>query len=202
MPSFSVFFNLLPSQLNSNLGHPSLIFEEKKRFIISSSLSCANSTTFTYKSILCLVTLQISLSLSLSLSLSPSLSCPSLPVYQSFSLSVCLFFQHCTLFLSTYWWGNSLISPKQILKAHTHLQFSLRCACCCLLEVSPVSLVVLAIRLALFFIVTHTHTYTRAHAFGHQCSPFTIVYSHISGPQTFSDFFYIMKVCEETVLCS
>ena len=33
---------------------------------------------------------------------------------------------------------------------------SLRCACCYLLEVSPVSLVVLAIRLALFFIVTHT----------------------------------------------
>ena len=31
---------------------------------------------------------------------------------------------------------------------------------------------------------------------------FTIVYSLISGPQTFSDFFYIMKVCEETVLCS
>ena len=30
----------------------------------------------------------------------------------------------------------------------------------------------------------------------------TIVYSLISGPQTFSDFFYIMKVCEETVLCS
>ena len=30
-------------------------------------------------------------------------------------------------------------------------KFSLRCACCCLLEVSPVSLVVLAIRLALFF---------------------------------------------------
>ena len=28
----------------------------------------------------------------------------------------------------------------------------------------------------------------------------TIVYSLISGPQTFSDFFYIMKVCEETVL--
>ena len=30
----------------------------------------------------------------------------------------------------------------------------------------------------------------------------TIVYSLISGPQTFSDFFYIMKVCEETVLCN
>ena len=29
-----------------------------------------------------------------------------------------------------------------------------------------------------------------------------IVYSHISGPQTFSDFFNIMKVCEEAVLCS
>ena len=28
---------------------------------------------------------------------------------------------------------------------------------------------------------------------------FTIVYSLISGPQTFSDFFYIMKVCKETV---
>ena len=28
------------------------------------------------------------------------------------------------------------------------------------------------------------------------------VYSRISGPQTFSDFFYIMKVCEETVLCN
>ena len=35
-------------------------------------------------------------------------------------------------------------------------KFSLRCAYCYLLEVSPVSLVVLAIRLALFFIVTHT----------------------------------------------
>ena len=30
----------------------------------------------------------------------------------------------------------------------------------------------------------------------------TIVYSLISGPQTFSDFFYIMKICEETVLCN
>ena len=40
--------------------------------------------------------------------------------------------------------------------------FTLRCAwCCCLLEVSPVSLVVLAIRLALSFIVTHTHTHTK-----------------------------------------
>ena len=29
-----------------------------------------------------------------------------------------------------------------------------------------------------------------------------IVYSLISGPQTFSDFFYKMKVCEETVLCN
>ena len=37
-------------------------------------------------------------------------------------------------------------------------KFSLRCAYCYLLEVSPVSLAVLAIRLALFFIVTHTHT--------------------------------------------
>ena len=44
---------------------------------------------------------------------------------------------------------------------HPHT-FSLRCACCCLLEVSAVSLVVLAIRLALFFIVTHTHTHTHA----------------------------------------
>ena len=42
------------------------------------------------------------------------------------------------------------------LCTHTHAHFSLRCACCCLLEVSPVSLVVLAIRLTLFFIVTHT----------------------------------------------
>ena len=32
--------------------------------------------------------------------------------------------------------------------------------------------------------------------------PETIVYSLISGPQTFPDFFYEMKVCEETVLCS
>ena len=30
----------------------------------------------------------------------------------------------------------------------------------------------------------------------------TIINPFISGPQTFSDFFYIMKVCEETVLCS
>ena len=42
--------------------------------------------------------------------------------------------------------------------------FFLRCAYCCLLEVSPVSLVVLAIRLAIFFIVTHTHTHVHAHS--------------------------------------
>ena len=29
-----------------------------------------------------------------------------------------------------------------------------------------------------------------------------LYYSLISGPQTFSDFFYIMKVCEETVFCN
>ena len=46
------------------------------------------------------------------------------------------------------WWNGPL----------SLVVISLRCACCCLLEVSPVSLVVLAIRLALFFIVTHTHT--------------------------------------------
>ena len=43
------------------------------------------------------------------------------------------------------------------------LYFSLRCACCSLLKVSPVSLVVLAIDLAPFFIVTHTHTHTHTH---------------------------------------
>ena len=43
----------------------------------------------------------------------------------------------------------------------TMLNLSLRCASCCLLEVSPVSLVVFAIRLALFFIVTHTRTHTK-----------------------------------------
>ena len=55
---------------------------------------------------------------------------------------------------------------------HTHTKhtnwpltvvFSLHCACSTYLKASPVSLVVLAIRLALFFIVTPTHIYTQAY---------------------------------------
>ena len=52
------------------------------------------------------------------------------------------------------WWNGSYIV----------VFFFLRCACCFLLEVSrisPVSLVVLAIRLALFFIVTHKRDTSR-----------------------------------------
>ena len=103
---------------------------------------------------------------SLSLSLSLPLSCPSLPVYQSFSLSVCLFFQHCTLFLSTNWWDNSLISPKQILKAHTH-------TCCnflCVVLAAAVYLKYRQCRLSClpfvwdFFSLWHTHTHTHTHA--------------------------------------
>ena len=78
------FFNLLPSQLNSNLGHPSLIFEEKNALSFQvPSLVLTQPPTHTnpfyaYRS----------LSLSLSLSLSPSL----LSLFASLSvfLSVCL----------------------------------------------------------------------------------------------------------------
>ena len=53
-------------------------------------------------------------------------------------------------------------------RAFYSCNFSLRCARGYLLEVSLVSLVVLAIRLALFFfIVTHTHTHTHTHMYTH-----------------------------------
>ena len=58
------------------------------------------------------------------------------------------------------WWNGSL----------TLGDFSLRCACCYLLEVSPVALVVSSIRLALSFdcdICPHAHTYTHASAHVH-----------------------------------
>ena len=103
-------FILLPSQLNSKLGHPSLIFEEKNALSFQvPSLVLTQPPTHTnpfyaYRS----------------LSLSPSLSCPSLPVYQSFSLSVRLFFQHCTRFLSTYWSEAIASSVQSRYWRHTH----------------------------------------------------------------------------------
>ena len=55
-----------------------------------------------------------------------------------------------------------------------------RCACCYLLKVSPVSLVVLAIRLALFSLWhthTHTHAHTHAHTYTHT-HKYTHKYTH------------------------
>ena len=65
--------------------------------------------------------------------------------------------------------SNNINTHKHtLIHTHTHIHthlllwfFPLRCACCCLLEVLPASLVVLAIRLALFFLCdTHTHICT------------------------------------------
>ena len=65
---------------------------------------------------------------------------------------VVIFFELCLLLLT---WSSASVACRAchssgtfFIVIHTHT--------CCLLEVSPVSLVVLAIHLALFFIVTHT----------------------------------------------
>ena len=97
-------------------------FLKKKRIIISSSLSYANSTTYTCKSILCL---QISLSLSLSLSFSLSLSLLSLFASLSVFLSVCLPVFFFNIVLSFYPHIDEAIASSLQSRywrhTHTHL---------------------------------------------------------------------------------
>ena len=111
----SVFFFLLPTQLNSNLGHPSLIFEEKK-------------THYHFKfPLLCLLNhlhMQIHFMLT-DLSLSLSLSLSLVPLCQFISLSLCLSACFFNIVLSFYPQIDktiaSSVQSRYWRHTHTHL---------------------------------------------------------------------------------